>query len=92
MKPAHCSNVFGPMPFTCFNCCRLMNGPSFERHSIIFSALEEFRPATLLKINYIQDIPIFLIFINASNNFALYTHIVSKMRFTLGPTGQVPIT
>jgi len=50
IKPAHCSNVFGPMPFTCFNCCRLMNEPLLERHSIIFSALEEFKPAILLKM------------------------------------------
>jgi hypothetical protein len=64
-----------------------MNGPLFERHSITFSALEEFRPATLLKTKYIKDIPIFLIFINSSNNFALYTHIVSKMKFPSGPMG-----
>jgi hypothetical protein len=50
IKPAHCSNAFGPMPFSCFNCCRLMNEPLVERHSIIFSALEEFKPAILLKM------------------------------------------
>ena len=50
IKPAHCSNDFGPMPFTFFNCCRLMNDPLVERHSIILSALEEFKPATLLKM------------------------------------------
>jgi len=50
IKPTHCSYVFGPMPFTCFNCCRLMNEPLVERHSIIFSALEVFKPAILLKM------------------------------------------
>ena len=69
IKPAHCSNIFGPMPFTRFNCCRLMNEPLVERHSIILSAVEEFKPAIFLKMY------------NKKNSFQLLLMVKSHTTF-----------
>lgn len=47
-KPAHCWKVFGPIVGTSSICWRLKNSPCLLRKSIIFLALLELRPATLL--------------------------------------------
>lgn len=49
MKPAHCSNVLGPIPFTDFSCSLFIKGPFVFLYSTILAALGLFSPESFLK-------------------------------------------